>query len=151
MKAFLGQYAKVILIALCVTGLVVFLLSAGGGSFRSYIPEPVATAGKEDSGVLVDDIAARKAPVITVKKVKLKAGNSYNLKGASYVSAVDADGDAMTVKIEKIIQPDGSQLSVPANGIIQAKKGNYKVTYSAQETYKTVVNRSEKTATFVAD
>ena len=74
MKAFLGQYAKVILIALCVTGLVVFLLSAGGGSFRSYIPEPVATAGKEDSGVLVDDIAARKAPVITVKKVKLKAG-----------------------------------------------------------------------------
>ena len=40
---------------------------------------------------------------------------------------------------------------MPANGIIQAKKGNYKVTYSAQETYKTVVNRSEKTATFVAD
>ena len=37
MKAFLGQYAKVILIALCVTGLVVFLLSAGGGSFLSLI------------------------------------------------------------------------------------------------------------------
>lgn len=151
MKTFLGNYAKVVIIALVVTGLVVFLLSTGSGSFRSYIPEPTATAGKEDSGALMDDIAARKAPVITINKVKLKSGNSYNFKSTTFVSAKDEDGGALSVKIEEIIQPDGTKLTVPENGIVKVKKGNYRVTYSAQEIYQTVVNRSEKTATFVAD
>lgn len=151
MKTILGTYAKIIILSIAVIGIVTFLLSSGRGSFQSMIPQAKATVGKEDSGKLMDDIAARPAPVITVKKVKLKAGNRYNVKIAAFVSAVDADDEPLSVKIERIIQPDGSEIAVPETGILQVKKGVYQITYSAQETYKTVIKRSEKTAIIVVD
>lgn len=151
MKTILGTYAKIIILAIAVIGILAFLLSSGSGSFQSMIPQAKATAGKEDSGELMDDIAARPAPVITVKKAKLIAGTRYNMKSAAFVSAVNADDEPLSVEIDKVIQPDGSEISVPETGILQIKKGVYRITYSAQETYKTVINRSEKTAIFVAD
>ena len=152
MKSFLGNYGKLIILTLAVIGILGFLLSSGSGSFTSMMPKAEATMGKEDSTELVDDIAARKAPVITVTPKKLTEKNTYRFLDPSFVSAVNADGttENLTIKVKEVIQPDGSKAPDP-NGEIKVRRGVYKVTYKATEVYKTAKKSSEKTTAFIVD
>lgn len=152
MKEFLGQYAKVIITALCVVSVVGFLLSTGASSFRAKMPEAQSQYEKEDSIDKVEDISKRQPPKITTNTVKLEANQTYNFKSPRFVSVENEDGtmDHVTLTVVSVKQPNGDYMEHPEEDFT-AVKGLYVVTYKAVEIYQTAERTSIKAVTYLAD
>lgn len=156
MKAIFGQYGKVIVLVLAVIPLILFLNPAGDNSFYSIVKKnatPKAGYGKEDNGIVLDEIAARKEPVITIRKTKMKENSSYNFMDYVSVSFQDTNATNQKIFISKIIPPTGNAITdeTTLSSPIQVKRGVYIVTYRAQETYKGVTKHYDKSARFIVD
>lgn len=156
MKAIFGQYGKVVVLVLAVTALLAFLNPAWENSFYSIIKmnaTPKAEYGKEDNGNVLDDIAARKEPIITVTKTKLKENSSYNFIDYASVSFQDSNATDQKLFISKIILPTGDEITdqTVLSAPIQVKRGLYIVTYRAQETYKGITKHYDQSARFIVD
>lgn len=152
MKQFLGQYGKIIILAIVILPILTFLLSTGEGSFASKMPEPTSKYQDADSSVLVGDISKRKPPTVTIKNAKMKKGIRYNFGSSTFVDYANQDGNKnnTTLVIKKVTDPYGSNVASPSADFV-AKKGIYKVKYQVTEVYKSSKRITNKEAKFICD
>jgi hypothetical protein len=153
MKSLIGQYGKIIIVVLAAMGILIFAIGQGTGSFQSLLPKPVASMGKEDSQKELSEIINRPSPMLSVSVNRLNAGTVYNLLDKDYfkIKATNADGKALDVSVQKIVGPDGKDVSVESADVFTPDKGVYKVTYYTEEIYQTLTKSTDKTYTFVSD
>lgn len=155
MKAMFGQYSKVVILLLAIISLVLFVFSTGANSFagQMQVTKPEASYGKEDNEILMDDIAARKKPVITVTKNKLKRAQSYTFLNFASVKFEDNSATGQKIYVKQIEKPDGSFITdqTTLSNPIKVSRGTYTVTYRAEETYKGAFKFVDHVAKFVVD
>ena len=155
MKAMFGQYGKVAVLVLAVMSLLIFLFSTGENSFtgKMQATKPEADYGKEDNGDLMDQIAARKPPIITVTQKKLESGQTYQFAELASAEFADEHASNQNLFVKKMVLPNGdiitdkTELASP----IKVSSGQYSVTYRAEETFKGALKHSEKTVVFLVD
>lgn len=155
MKAMFGQYGKVAVLVLAVMSLLIFLFSTGKNSFTGHmqVTKPEADYGKEDNSDLMDQIAARKPPIITVTQTKLENGQTYQFADLASAEFVDENASDQKLFVKEMTLPNGdvitdqTQLASP----ITVSSGQYSVTYRAEEKFKGALKHSEKTVVFLVD
>lgn len=155
MKSFLGQYGKIIILVLVLMPLLTFMFYGG---FKEAMPKDdhlqTHVTDKEDSEILVDDIAAREKPELTIRVEKLKYKQYVQFldfataKFAPVENLSDVTNQKVIVK--RIKTPDDTVLKNQTEPV-RVKHGIYKVTYRAEETYKTALKYTEQTVNFIVD
>lgn len=156
MKAFIGEYGRIIIASLVILLLLGFAFGRDDMGFLTLLKEakPEATTGTEDSSELLLDIASRTPPTLSVTVKKLQAGKTYNLldKSMYKIKAANADGEELDVTIKSIKNPKQEDVtSVTDLKHFIPQKGKYKVTYYTEEVYQTATKATSKTYNFVAD
>ena len=104
MKAVIGEYGKVIILAVVLGMLVLFLFGRGNHGFLGMISKarPEAAVGNEDSFAMAQTVFSRKAPELSVSVRKLQKGREYNLldSGLFEIRAVNPEGEEVPVTID---------------------------------------------------
>ncbi len=153
MKSFLGEYGKIIILAVALIGILAFVFGNSDEQLMGMLrkAEPKATVEHQDNSGIVGDITNRKPPILTIEKRTFRVGNTYNLLDGT--EARNADGQYLAVEIEKIVNPENKEITetVDIQKFVPKWSGSYQITYSAEETYMTVKKKTEKTMVFVAD
>ena len=149
MKAFLGEYARIVAASIVLLILIGFFFSA---EFLGIFPKPVATKKNDDMETTVDSIAQREEPVFVQGMKYLVEGTTYNLedKTQMHITATSADGNALPVKVTKIVFND-SEVDLAYVSVYQAQRGVTEVTYEITDPYKGADLVSEKTVRYVCD
>lgn len=153
MKSFLGEYGKIIILAVALIGILAFVFENSDEQLMGMLrkAEPKATVEHQDNSGIVGDITSRKPPILTIEKRTFRVGNTYSLLDGT--EARNADGQYLAVEIEKIVNPENKEITetVDIQNFVPKWSGSYQITYSAEETYMTVKKKTEKTMVFVAD
>lgn len=154
MRAFLGEYGRIILCGIAISIIFVYAFSLHRDSVAGSLPEPDVKVKSEDSFALVDDVSKRTAPVFSVTKHKLQKNTIYDLE--SIISAANADGASLAYTVTKLEYPDGTvkegdSASNFATAFFSRKAGEAKVTCKAAETYKGRELVTEETFLFLVD
>lgn len=153
MKSFLGEYGKIIILAVALIGILAFVFGNSDEQLIGMLrkAKPKATVENQDNSGIVGDITGRESPVLTIEKRKFQIGNTYNLLDGT--EARNADGQYLPVEIEKIMNPENKEITetVDIQNFVPKWRGSYQITYSAEEIYMTVKKKTEKTMVFVAD
>lgn len=157
MKTVIGEYGKIIILGILLTGMVVFLFGKGKNGFLGMLGsvQPVAKVGLDDSFDTARAIASRALPILSVTVKKLEKGTQYNLLDIEMfkIRAENEDGDKAEVSVVKIIDPkeeDITEDTVPEH-FVPTYSGAYLITYRAAETYMGSSKIREKEYRFIAD
>lgn len=152
MKQFIGQYGKIIILAIVILPILTFLLSTGKGSFASKMPEPTSKYQDADSSVLVGDISKRKPPTVVVNSVKMNEGIRYQFGSNTFVDYNNQDGNKnnTTLVVKEVIDPKGKSFANPSAEFV-AIKGVYQVKYQVKEVYRSSDRITIKEAKFICD
>lgn len=157
LKAVIGEYGKVILLALIFCSTALFLFSKGENGFLGMLGSaaPIESVGHNDAFEIAGAIAARAVPELSVRVRKLKKGKEYNLlDGAAFeVRAENEEGEKVDVDVIKVVNPRGEDITeaiVPQH-FIPVYSGAYSITYQAVEVYLGSKKVREREYCFVAD
>lgn len=156
MKTWLGEYGRIILLAIAAFAILSFAMSKSGTGLLGMLGrvKPEATAGDADSAALVDNISEREPPSLSVRVKKLKAGETYNLldEAVFQIQAFNAEGEKLAVSIAKLLGPDGEEVLHQTDPFhFVPDRGGYQITYYVEEIYLTAKKSVEKTYYFIAD
>ena len=158
MRAFLGEYGKVIVCAIVILSIFGYCFTLKSGSVAASLPSPTVTVKSDDSFALVDDVSKRANPTITIPSAdcKIHAKEAYDLMDPDIfnVSALNADGNALAYSVVKVEYPNGTIKNIDASGsysVCSDTAGVLKVTYRTEENYNGRELRTEKTFQFVVD
>jgi hypothetical protein len=157
MKTFMEEYGKIIMLAILLSGLIIYVFNLDDGGFLGDLSKAhaVETVGDADNSQLMSDVGRRSNPTLEVKTKKLRVGNEYNLldKNEYSIEAKNADSAVLAVSVKSIVNPDGDELVdyVDPESFKPDKIGVYAITYETNEVYRTFVKSTEKVYQFVAD
>jgi len=138
MKSLIEEYGKLIFVALSVLALLSFALSSQSGGFLKLWEDVAikAMVGTENNDDLLEDYSNRLSPLLEVTTEKLKSDEASDLlsfvtvkkgqvnvvadDGTESVSEVDLEEGKYTLRITKIVGPDGNEMALldpePTNG-----------------------------------
>ena len=153
MKALLGTYGKLVVLILALFGTLTFLLGSGDSSFAKQMKKPVASFKYESSEELVDMIASRADPTLSVDGIKMEHGVIYDLLDADImnISALNADGETLPVTVTKISNINGYEADPSSASSFLPSRGIYNVVYHTEETFHGVVKSADLTVRYVVD
>lgn len=157
MKAVIGEYGKVIILAVLLCSMVLFLFGKGDHGFLGILrtARPMENLGHEDAFETAKAIASRSAPGLSVRTVKLHEGDRYNLLDTEYfqIKAENEDGGKAELSVIKMVDPAGKDIThtTEADQFKPDQKGVYQITYRALDTYLESTKVSEKTYRFIVD
>lgn len=157
LKAVIGEYGKVIILALVLCVVVLFLFGKEQAGFLGMLKQakPTESVGNQSAFPMAKAIAERTPPQLSVTVKKLERYGSYNLldKEGFQIEAVNEDGEMAEVSVIKIVGPGGTELTERADPLsfIPDRRGEYHITYQAKESYLGSIKKTEKVYCFVAD
>ena len=158
MRAFLGEYGKVIICAIMTISIFGYCFTLNDGSVAASLPSPTVSVKSDDSFQLVNNVSKRTYPTLTIPKedCKMKVKQVYDLMDPNeiHVSAQNADGTALPYSVVRVEFPDGTIATPEPSGtyaVCSSTSGILKVTYRTEENYNGRELRSEKTCQFVVD
>lgn len=153
MKTIFGENGVIIVLAIILIPLIQFIFGSGNNQLIGMLDNasPQATVESRDNFELVEDIGDRENPTITAIQQKFKVGYVYNL--LDYIKAENADKEVISVDVVKVLNPAKQDITADINLISfqPTDKGVYEITYHAEETYKTVIKKTDKIVSFVSD
>lgn len=157
MKTILGEYGKIIILSIVLSGMLLFLLGDTGKGFMDLLSKvkPEKTVGCADSFALAEAIFSRKPPELSVTVQKLEKGREYNLLDAKQfqVKAHNEEGNSLPVSVKRIIdsgQQDITGKTAPEK-FIPERMGAYMILYEAVENYEGSIKTTEKEYRFLID
>ncbi|RHR33015.1 hypothetical protein DWX43_00930 [Clostridium sp. AF19-22AC] len=157
MKVVIGEYGKVIILALVLSGMVLFLFGKGEDGFLGMLAStgPAETIGNKDAFAAANAIASRALPELSVRVKKLRRGTEYNLldRDLFEITAKNEDGENVELSIVRIIAPgeqDITAVTEPEH-FTPGLQGEYRMTYRASEIYLGSEKAKEKEYRFIAD
>lgn len=157
MKTVLGEYGKLIILAIALCGMILILFGKGEDSLRGLLKNvrPSGTLGHEDTFVLAESILSRQPPELSVTVKKLHKGQEYDLLGteAFYIEAKNPEGKNAEVSVVRIIGPGQQDITkeVVPKKFTPALPGEYRITYQAADSYQGSIKTTEKEYCFVVD
>lgn len=157
MKAVIGEYGKLIILAAIFSSMVLFLFGKGEHGFLGILGSaaPKATIGTEDAFHTASAIASRSAPELSVRVKKLKRGTAYNLLDPVMfeIIAENEDGEKADLSVVKIIDPKEQDVTDEADTehFVPKLQGAYRITYRASEIFLGSEKTKEKEYRFIAD
>lgn len=157
MKAVIGEYGKIIILAIVLCLLVSFLLGKGDTGFLGMLKaaKPLETVGHEDSFSAAEAIASRARPKLEITTEKLRQGIAYNLLDTAMfrIKAENEDGEKVDVAVIRIINPNEENITdttIPEH-FVPTLAGEYRITYEAKEVYLGSTKTRTKEYRFIAD
>lgn len=157
MKAILGEYGKIIILSIVLSGVLLFLLGGTGKGFMDLLSKakPEKTVGCADAFELAEAIFSRKPPVLSVTVQKLERGREYNLLDASQfqVKAYNEEGDRLPISVKRIIDPEQQDITgkIVPEKFVPEYMGTYMILYEAVENYEGSIKTTEKEYRFLVD
>lgn len=157
MKAVLGEYGKLIVMAIVLCSILPVLFGEGKSGLIGMLRTagPVENIGDADTFSLVQSIFTRKPPTLKVEVKKLNIEQEYNLLDAEefQIEGNNQEGETVDILIWQIINPEKKDITkdVKPEKFIPLMAGEYSVVYQAREDYKGSVKTVEKEYRFIAD
>ena len=154
MRAFLGEYGKIISTILVGLTLFIFIFSNKSDGFTAMMPTPTVTYKTTSSKDTVNDISKRSKPTLTLlDDSKLDISKTYDLENKSQMKlqAENASGTALPVEVISIKDKSGNVVSLSLKNRFKPSAGTYTVKYRIQETYKGTKLVTEKNIIYSAD
>lgn len=157
MKAVIGEYGKVIILAVVLGMLVLFLFGRGNHGFLGMISKarPEAAVGNEDSFAMAQTVFSRKVPELSVSVRKLQKGREYNLldSGLFEIRAVNPEGEEVPVTIVKLTAPGQQDITgkTDPRRFVPSISGEYQITYRAEESFQGSIRAKEKKYSVLVD
>lgn len=150
MKKGIELYGTVIVTVLILIMLLAYFFNRNDGFLGQVSRTPPSSElGSADESALLEDVAGRAKPALSVTVKKLKKGKTYDLAAEFVMKAVNADDQQLPVEIEKMTYQDGTD--VERNGFTPQKPGIYTLSCSAQEEYRSFTLRTEESYKFTVD
>ena len=141
MKAVIGEYGKVIILAVVLGMLVLFLFGRGNHGFLGMISK-----ARPEAAV---------APELSVSVRKLQKGRKYNLldSGLFEIKAVNQEGEAVPVTIVKLTAPGQQDITGETDPrmFVPFISGEYQITYRAEESFQGSMRAKEKKYSVLVD
>lgn len=158
MKSWIGEYGKIVIMAIMLSVLFLFLWDRTETGFLGSVSKarPESFLKEADNVEVLVQQKPRPAPTLTVKMSKLKYQECYNLLKGEEISASawDADGKELPVCVTKLTAPDGSSLeeSLDPESFWANQRGVYEITYQTTENYQgSYVKKVTKICRFTVD
>lgn len=157
MKTVLGEYGKIIILVILLSGLLVFLFGRREKDFLGLlsVTKPREMLGKKDNFMLSQDILQRRRPTLFVKVKKLKKGQSYNMldSGTFLLDAKNEDGKEVIISLVKLVDPEQKDITdqIHEKSFVPQKIGKYCISYRAEEVYKGSVKAVEQQYCFLVN
>ena len=124
MKAFLGEYGKIIITILVGLTLFIFIFSNKSDGFRASLPKPTVTYGTTTSKNTVNEITGRSKPFLTfLSDAKLSVNQTYDLenKDQMKIQAENANGTPLPIEVTSIIDNNNNTVSLSKKKQFQTK------------------------------
>lgn len=157
LKAVIGEYGKIIMLAVVLCAIVLFLFGKDQAGFMGMLKQakPVESVGHKSAFQMARAIAQRMPPKLSVTARKLNRNEVYNLLDEAMfaIKATNEDGEKVKVSVVSMIDPAGMQIteSKDPHCFVPDRQGKYYVTYQAEESYLGSIKTTEKVYCFVAD
>lgn len=154
MKAFLGEYGKIIITILIGLTLFIFIFSNKSDGFRASLPKPTVTYGTTTSKNTVNEITGRSKPFLTfLSDAKLSVNQTYDLenKDQMKIQAENANGTPLPIEVTSIIDNNNNTVSLSTKNNFKPSPGYYTVYYRVKETYKGATLVTERYRIFSAN
>ena len=142
MKVWIGEYGRIIILAISVCSIILFLGDRGETGFLGLLAKGKldATFKSEDNIEFLEGNRKREKPILSAKMKKLEQGKEYDLLAEEVfaVKAVSPDGEQLDVQVEALIAPSGTDKidCIDVKKFIAEEKGVYCIRYLAQEIYQ---------------
>ena len=157
MKAVIGEYGKIMILAVVFGSMVLFLFGKGDHDFLGIISKarPEAAVGNADTFAIAHSVFSRKAPELTVTVKKLQTGREYNIQdsGVFEIKAVNQEGGQVPVTVVRITDPVQQDITdeTDPQRFVPTLNGEYRVVYRAEETSQGSTKAREKEYRVLAD
>lgn len=157
MKMVLGEYGKVIILAVVLCGLLGFLFSRDAAGYIGLVSGavPKQSLDQGDTFALAESILSRKSPVLSVTVKKLQKGESVDLLDREKFQIIAKNEEDKYVKLSviKIMDTKGKDIvsEVDPKCFVPLERGAYHVTYKAEEEFYGSEKITEKEYCFLAD